>query len=203
MQLDITSCKVIINAHALEKETGSRSGCVTRLQNTHISRVCCSVQLFLISFSLSPNSGKRKAASLPWQEQRQSSRCLNELQTGVHLVRHLYGEPCSQHSPCVMRFWISFRILNTTLFESWELIGPYPSWWLFNGLLVTLQILHIIWSYLIIRTAYKALVRGKVRLLATGLGPLSYEPSQSYHEELGPSVRAGAGSWGTCIRNAL
>ncbi|PKU30165.1 ceramide synthase 5 [Limosa lapponica baueri] len=55
-----------------------------------------------------------------------------------------------------------FRILNTTLFESWELIGPYPSWWLFNGLLVTLQILHVIWSYLIVRTAYKALVRGKV-----------------------------------------
>uniref|UniRef100_A0A8B9RPG9 Ceramide synthase 5 n=1 Tax=Accipiter nisus TaxID=211598 RepID=A0A8B9RPG9_9AVES len=59
-------------------------------------------------------------------------------------------------------FWISFRILNTTLFESWELIGPYPSWWLFNGLLITLQMLHIIWSYLIIRTAYKALMRGKV-----------------------------------------
>ncbi|XP_054039041.1 ceramide synthase 5 isoform X2 [Rissa tridactyla] len=55
-----------------------------------------------------------------------------------------------------------FWILNTTLFESWELIGPYPSWWLFNGLLVTLQILHIIWSYLIVRTAYKALVRGKI-----------------------------------------
>uniref|UniRef100_A0A8C9EKT0 Ceramide synthase 5 n=1 Tax=Pavo cristatus TaxID=9049 RepID=A0A8C9EKT0_PAVCR len=55
-----------------------------------------------------------------------------------------------------------FWILNTTLFESWELIGPYPSWWLFNGLLVTLQILHVIWSYLIVRTAYKALVRGKV-----------------------------------------
>uniref|UniRef100_A0A8C0B1M4 Ceramide synthase 5 n=1 Tax=Buteo japonicus TaxID=224669 RepID=A0A8C0B1M4_9AVES len=56
-----------------------------------------------------------------------------------------------------------FWILNTTLFESWELIGPYPSWWLFNGLLITLQMLHIIWSYLIIRTAYKALMRGKVR----------------------------------------
>ncbi|XP_058717118.1 ceramide synthase 5 [Poecile atricapillus] len=55
-----------------------------------------------------------------------------------------------------------FWILNTTLFESWELIGPYPSWWLFNGLLVTLQVLHVIWSYLIIRTASKALVRGKV-----------------------------------------
>uniref|UniRef100_A0A8C4VPM9 Ceramide synthase 5 n=1 Tax=Gopherus evgoodei TaxID=1825980 RepID=A0A8C4VPM9_9SAUR len=55
-----------------------------------------------------------------------------------------------------------FWILNTTLFESWELIGPYPSWWLFNGLLVTLQVLHIIWSCLIIRIAYKALMRGKV-----------------------------------------
>ncbi|KAL8163692.1 UNVERIFIED_CONTAM: Ceramide synthase 5, partial [Gekko kuhli] len=52
-------------------------------------------------------------------------------------------------------------ILNTTLFESWELIGPYPSWWLFNGLLVLLQILHVIWSYFILRIAYKALARGK------------------------------------------
>lgn len=53
-------------------------------------------------------------------------------------------------------------ILNTTLFESWEIIGPFPSWWLFNGLLLILQMLHVIWSYLIARTAFKALVRGKV-----------------------------------------
>ncbi|XP_048220655.1 ceramide synthase 5 [Perognathus longimembris pacificus] len=53
-------------------------------------------------------------------------------------------------------------ILNTTLFESWEIIGPYPSWWFFNGLLLILQVLHIIWSYLIARTALKALIRGKV-----------------------------------------
>ncbi|XP_053564329.1 ceramide synthase 5 isoform X1 [Bombina bombina] len=56
-------------------------------------------------------------------------------------------------------------ILNTTMFESWELIGPYPSWWVFNGLLLILQVLHVIWSFLIIRIAYKALLRGKV---ATG-----------------------------------
>uniref|UniRef100_A0A8C8UQP1 Ceramide synthase 5 n=1 Tax=Peromyscus maniculatus bairdii TaxID=230844 RepID=A0A8C8UQP1_PERMB len=53
-------------------------------------------------------------------------------------------------------------ILNTTLFESWEMIGPYPSWWFFNGLLLTLQVLHVIWSYLIARIAFKALIRGKV-----------------------------------------
>ncbi|XP_044534150.1 ceramide synthase 5 [Gracilinanus agilis] len=55
-----------------------------------------------------------------------------------------------------------FWVLNTTLFESWEMIGPYPSWWLFNSLLLVLQVLHIIWSYLIARIACKALVRGKV-----------------------------------------
>ncbi|XP_054834985.1 ceramide synthase 5 [Eublepharis macularius] len=53
-------------------------------------------------------------------------------------------------------------ILNTTLFESWELIGPYPSWWLFNGLLLLIQTLHVIWSFLILRVAYKALAQGKV-----------------------------------------
>lgn len=56
----------------------------------------------------------------------------------------------------------SSRILNTTLFESWEIIGPYASWWLLNGLLLTLQVLHVIWSYLIARIALKALIRGKV-----------------------------------------
>nr|XP_011758425.1 ceramide synthase 5 isoform X2 [Macaca nemestrina] len=54
------------------------------------------------------------------------------------------------------------KILNTTLFESWEIIGPYASWWLLNGLLLTLQVLHVIWSYLIARIALKALIRGKV-----------------------------------------
>lgn len=60
--------------------------------------------------------------------------------------------------------FLVFRILNTTLFESWELIGPYPSWWLFNGLLVILQVLHVIWSCLIMRIAYRSLTKGKVGL---------------------------------------
>ncbi|XP_061076314.1 ceramide synthase 5 isoform X3 [Conger conger] len=60
-----------------------------------------------------------------------------------------------------------FWILHTTLFESWEIVGPYPSWWLFNGLLLVLQVLHIIWSCLIARIAYKAIVRGKKRLCSS------------------------------------
>ncbi|KAI4871872.1 hypothetical protein NFI96_003795, partial [Prochilodus magdalenae] len=53
-------------------------------------------------------------------------------------------------------------ILKSTMFESWEIIGPYASWWVFNPLLLVLQVLHIIWSYLIVRIAFKALMRGKL-----------------------------------------
>ncbi|XP_034389108.1 ceramide synthase 5 [Cyclopterus lumpus] len=53
-------------------------------------------------------------------------------------------------------------VLNSTLFESWAIVGPYPSWWLFNFLLLVLQVLHIIWFYLIARIAVKAMLRGKV-----------------------------------------
>lgn len=48
------------------------------------------------------------------------------------------------------------------MFESWAIVGPYPSWWLFNSLLLVLQVLHIIWAYLIARIALKAMLRGKV-----------------------------------------
>ncbi|XP_019713310.1 ceramide synthase 5 isoform X3 [Hippocampus comes] len=54
-------------------------------------------------------------------------------------------------------------VLNSTMFESWLIVGPFPSWWLFNVLLLVLQVLHIIWSYLIARIAVKAILRGKVR----------------------------------------
>ncbi|XP_010787676.1 ceramide synthase 6-like [Notothenia coriiceps] len=53
-------------------------------------------------------------------------------------------------------------ILNTTLFESWEIVGPYPSWWVFNLLLISLQLLHSFWSYLIVKTACRAISKGKV-----------------------------------------
>ncbi|XP_063071166.1 ceramide synthase 5 isoform X2 [Engraulis encrasicolus] len=54
-----------------------------------------------------------------------------------------------------------FWVLWSVLFESWEIVGPYPSWWLFCGLLSVLQVLHVIWFYLIARIATKAIMRGK------------------------------------------
>ncbi|XP_041655260.1 ceramide synthase 5-like isoform X2 [Cheilinus undulatus] len=55
-----------------------------------------------------------------------------------------------------------FWIVHSVLFESWEIIGPYQAWWLLNGLLLVLQVLHIIWFYLVARIAIKAIFKGKV-----------------------------------------
>lgn len=57
------------------------------------------------------------------------------------------------------------RLVHSVLFESWEIVGPYGAWWLFNGLLLVLQTLHIIWFYLIARIAIKAIFKGKVSVL--------------------------------------
>uniref|UniRef100_UPI00398EDB80 ceramide synthase 6-like isoform X2 n=1 Tax=Pristiophorus japonicus TaxID=55135 RepID=UPI00398EDB80 len=52
--------------------------------------------------------------------------------------------------------------IRSVFFESWEIIGPYKTWGFINLLLITLQIMHIYWSYLIIRMVFKAFHKGKV-----------------------------------------
>uniref|UniRef100_A0AAQ4R6S8 TLC domain-containing protein n=1 Tax=Gasterosteus aculeatus aculeatus TaxID=481459 RepID=A0AAQ4R6S8_GASAC len=65
-------------------------------------------------------------------------------------------------------FSVSFFITRLVIYpfcvlvESWEIVGPYRSWWLLNGLLLVLQTLHVIWFYLIARIAVKAVFKGKV-----------------------------------------
>ena len=56
----------------------------------------------------------------------------------------------------------TLRILYSTTYEAPELMGPFPAYYLFNILLYILQILHIIWFYVIIKIAYKSLTTGKV-----------------------------------------
>ncbi|XP_037107128.1 ceramide synthase 5 isoform X1 [Syngnathus acus] len=54
------------------------------------------------------------------------------------------------------------RILNSSMFESWLIVGPFPSWWLFNVLLLVLQALHLIWFYLIAGIAVQGVLKGKL-----------------------------------------
>ncbi|XP_075385588.1 ceramide synthase 6 [Tenrec ecaudatus] len=53
-------------------------------------------------------------------------------------------------------------LLNSTLFESWEIVGPFPSWWVFNLLLFIVQGINCFWSYFVIKVACKAVSKGKV-----------------------------------------
>ena len=41
-------------------------------------------------------------------------------------------------------------------------MGPFPAYYLFNILLYVLQVMHIIWFYMIVRIAYKAITVGTV-----------------------------------------
>ena len=54
-----------------------------------------------------------------------------------------------------------FRVLYTASIEVYEYIDPFPAYYFFNGLLLILQVLHIIWTYMIARIAIDA-GKGKV-----------------------------------------
>ena len=78
-------------------------------------------------------------------------------------ISHEFSAPeTDQLRLCV---WLGrSRVVRSVLIESWEIVGPYQSWWLLNGLLLVLQVLHVIWFYLIARIAIKALFKGKVNV---------------------------------------
>uniref|UniRef100_A0A8C5UNI5 Ceramide synthase 6 n=1 Tax=Malurus cyaneus samueli TaxID=2593467 RepID=A0A8C5UNI5_9PASS len=80
-----------------------------------------------------------------------------------------------------------FWILNTTLFELYEALGNFPAFWILNVLLMVHQTLNCIWSYLIIKTAYKAISKGKVRLNSSSY-VFAFHYSQSNSIELQFSV---------------
>lgn len=53
-------------------------------------------------------------------------------------------------------------VMYTTLYYSMESFQPFLGYYLFNFLLVVLQVLHIFWAYLILRMAVKFVFAGKV-----------------------------------------
>lgn len=55
-----------------------------------------------------------------------------------------------------------FRILWSTLFEATSVVGMAPVYYVYNGLLCILQVLHIIWFYMILRMAYYYVIKGQV-----------------------------------------
>lgn len=55
-----------------------------------------------------------------------------------------------------------YKIIYSTLIEAPTIVPMFPAYYIFNGLLIGLQVLHVIWSYMILRLALHALASGKL-----------------------------------------
>jgi len=53
-------------------------------------------------------------------------------------------------------------ILYSTLFDAVKFFSMFPAYYIFNGLLCTLQFLHIVWTYLLYKVIQKALSKGNI-----------------------------------------
>ena len=54
------------------------------------------------------------------------------------------------------------RILYSTTYEAPHLMGMFGAYYIFNILLYILQVMHVIWFYMILRMAYKAILAGGI-----------------------------------------
>ena len=80
-----------------------------------------------------------------------------------------YQKTCDVFFGLFVVVWVITRlylypvyILYSTLFETKQFIGIAPSYYVMNGFLILLQILHFVWSYYIFKAAFKALGSGNV-----------------------------------------
>ncbi|XP_046342304.1 ceramide synthase 5-like isoform X1 [Haliotis rufescens] len=57
---------------------------------------------------------------------------------------------------------LPYKLIYTAMFESTTIVGFCAIYFLYNGLLIVLQILHIFWFVIISKMAYSALKKGKI-----------------------------------------
>lgn len=53
-------------------------------------------------------------------------------------------------------------IFCSTSIDAKKVVPMFPAYYIFNGLLCLLLILHVFWTYLILKIAYKALNAGQM-----------------------------------------
>ncbi len=54
----------------------------------------------------------------------------------------------------------------STTIEAPQIVEMFPAYYIFNGLLSVLLVLHVIWTYFILKIVYKAMYSGKVTALS-------------------------------------
>ncbi|XP_007421910.1 ceramide synthase 6, partial [Python bivittatus] len=88
-------------------------------------------------------------------------------------------------------------IINTVFFELPELVGGFPALSIFVILLSVLQVLHCFWSYLIIKAAYKAILKGKAKDDRSDVESSSDEESSALQSRSSHSSATTNGTNGT------
>ena len=80
-----------------------------------------------------------------------------------------YQKTCDVLFACFAVTWIVTRlgvyptwILYSTTIEAPQIVEMFPAYYIFNGLLSILLVLHVIWTYFILKIVYKAMYSGKV-----------------------------------------
>ena len=80
-----------------------------------------------------------------------------------------YQKLCDLLFACFALTWVVTRlgvyptwILYSTTIEAPQIVEMFPAYYIFNGLLAILLVLHVIWTYFILKIIYKAMYSGKV-----------------------------------------
>ncbi|XP_036746756.2 ceramide synthase 4 isoform X1 [Manis pentadactyla] len=82
------------------------------------------------------------------------------------------------------------QILYTTFFESIAESGPFFGYYFFNALLATLQLLHVFWSYLVLRMIFNFAIKGQVKDIRSDVE--ESDPSDREAAPEGPPLKNGA-----------
>jgi ceramide synthetase len=63
-------------------------------------------------------------------------------------------------------FFLNLAFLyGSTCIGAKEIVPMFPAYYIFNSLLLLLLLLHIIWTYFILKVLYRAILSGQVYLI--------------------------------------
>ncbi|KAK7110426.1 ceramide synthase 5-like [Littorina saxatilis] len=97
--------------------------------------------------------------------------CVDPLMEAAKMAKYLKKEAlCTALFVCFLLTWVvtrmmlyPFKIIRSTLYQAVPVVGMCDIYYLFNGLLITLQVLHVIWFYFILIITKEALFTGQLK----------------------------------------
>ena len=63
---------------------------------------------------------------------------------------------------CLILIIFLLLVIGSTCFDAKKIVPMFPAYYIFNSLLLLLLVLHVIWTYFILKVLYRAIQSGKV-----------------------------------------